>query len=213
MWRTNKNMKRLNALLLGSLTLITLITGCATTQQIEPSYELENTSEIQSDLTIMSQEGFNSFVTLVQNEIFKTYDKNQDRAITKDELKAPESVFKMMDLDKNEKISKKEMSESKVIYFDGKSVKDFITEFFEKSLDKNKDKRISRSEFLGAFIDQNTNAEKEKYFKSLFTKNDINKDDVLTLSEYEDLHLQYWKRYMNVRVAEDGKLLIEFGEK
>jgi uncharacterized lipoprotein len=34
MWRTNKNMKRLNALLLGSLTIIT-IARCSTTQQIK----------------------------------------------------------------------------------------------------------------------------------------------------------------------------------
>lgn len=204
-------MKRLTSLLISSVFAISLF-GCGnqSSNLLSQQDMLQNTVSAQSGPSVKSDAGLYEFVKAVQKKIFKAYDKDQNGFITKDEFKGLEDFFVNIDLDKNGKVSLKEATTSKFFMFDGgDSERTFERMLFDQWVDKDADGNASRDEFLSVFLKGDSSAANSRYYKTLFTKNDVNKDNILNFSEYEDAMYQLWKRDFVVEII-DGGLIIHF---
>jgi hypothetical protein len=207
-------MKRLTSLLISSVFALSLF-GCNSQAPnfLDQQNMLQNTVTAQSAPSIMSDEGLYEFIKVKQRKIFQAYDKNQDGYITKDEFKGFDDFFTNIDLDGNQRVSFKEATSSKWFFFDLTSDGDMSRKFerliFDEWIDKDADEHATRDEFLNVFPGPNPSAANSKYYKTLFTKNDVNKDGILDFSEYEDAMYQLWKRDIIVQVMDWG-LIISF---
>ncbi len=209
-------MKRLTSLIISGLFAISLA-GCnsqAPNTMFEQSL-LENTVNSQSlvNKPVRSDAGLRDFVSIMQKKVFDAYDANHDRYVSADEFSSLGEFFSEIDLDKNGKASYKEAIASKFFVFDTEAEESFERQFeqlvFEKMIDADSDGNASKSEYLGIYLSGNPSTLKSKYFKTLFTKNDINKDGILTFGEYEDASYQLLKRDIVVELI-DGGLIIHF---
>jgi hypothetical protein len=204
-------MKRLISLLISSVFTISL-TGCGSQSSLLTQQDMsQNIVSAQSGPSVMSDEGLYEFVKTVQRKVFQAYDQDHNGFITRDEFKTLDEFFVNIDLDKNGKVSLKEATVSKFFIFDrdGQFEREFERLIFDKWVDKDADGNASRDEFLGVFLGAKPTDANSRYYKTLFTKNDINKDGILDFSEYEDAMYQLWKRDIVVELIENG-LIIHF---
>jgi len=205
-------MKRLTSLLVSAIFALSL-TACNNQAPLASQQLLtQNTVTAQSQTSIRSDEGLYEFVKIVQKKVFQAYDANKDGFITKPEFKNLEEFFSNIDLDKNGRVSLKEATTSKFFVFDNDAEfeRDFQRFIFGRMVDKDADGNASRDEFLGFTMGSNPTAAQSKYYKTLFSKNDINKDGILDFSEYEDAMFQLLKRDIVVKLLDDGGILIIF---
>ncbi|GIW23020.1 MAG: hypothetical protein KatS3mg068_2027 [Candidatus Sericytochromatia bacterium] len=197
-------MKRLVSLVCSSIFLF----SCSNSNDLN----IINSNQIISSqsLEVKHDQKFSEFIKFLQKHIFNAYDKNKDGYLTKTEIN--DTLMEELDLDKNGKVTKKEAFLGSSYFFNDsnkETIRDLANITFQ-DIDKNKNKKLDRMEYLEYFVDENTSKEKVIYFKTLFTKNDLDKNDLLVFIEFEDALYQLWKKDIKLNVNEDGTLTIIF---
>jgi len=198
-------MKRLASLICSSIILF----SCSNHNDLNI---IKDTQIVNSQsVTVKHDQKFSEFIKFLQKHVFNAYDKNKDGYLTVQELNNS-TLMEELDLDKNGKVTRKEAFLGSSYFFND-SNKETIRELANivfHDIDKNKNKKLDRNEYLEHFVDENTTKEKIAYFKTLFTKNDLDKNDLLVFTEFEDALYQLWKKDMKFQVNEDGTLTVIF---
>jgi Ca2+-binding EF-hand superfamily protein len=206
-------MKKLISLFISSVFAISL-TSCGNQSGnfMEQQKIGQNTVLAQSNLSTMSVETFYEFIKVLHRKTFEAFDNNQDGYITRDEFQGEDNYFTLMDQDKNGKVTFKEANTSQYVVFEDIEFWQDVYKNLFKWADTSEDSIVSREEFYYFFLSDpaNPSAAKIKYFKTLFSKNDINKDNILNYSEFEDAQAQLWKRDIVVKILAGGTVFIDF---
>jgi Ca2+-binding EF-hand superfamily protein len=179
---------------------------------IQQNSNIQNTvASNKTDPSIKTVQNFYDFIKVLHKKEFQAYDINKDNQITKDEFIGLEEYFIMMDLDKNGKITFKEATSSKFLIFDDTLFWQEVYQNLFKWMDINEDGFASNEEFLNFFLTDppNPSPAKIKYFKTLFSKNDVNKDNKHDFSEFEDAQSQLWKRDIVVKILSNGAVYVD----
>jgi hypothetical protein len=203
-------------IILGTL-LSTALAGCGSQVSFteQPLVQVQGDISTNDDITLKSSEGLFEFITVTQRALFKAYDKNKDSFITKAEISGfVLDEFDNVDLDHNGKITFKESSKSWLFFnrqINGGLFQSMMNQLFIDYLDKDNNMLLSRDEFLGFYLKNTTDPARIRYFKTSFTKNDINKDGSLNFSEYEDAMYTMFKSDIKVEIRDNG-YAISFGK-
>jgi Ca2+-binding EF-hand superfamily protein len=171
---------------------------------------IDNNQIISSkSIEVKHDKKLSDFINFIQKNIFNSYDKNKDGFITSEELNN-NILMEELDVDRNGKVTRKEafLGSSQLFNSLNKEAVREIVSFVFNDIDKNKNKKVDRTEYLEYLLTDDTSKEKTIYLKTLFTKNDLNKDDLLTFIEFEDVIYQLWKKDMKIFVNEDGTLIV-----
>lgn len=171
---------------------------------------IDNNQIISSkSIEVKHDKKLSDFINFIQKNIFNSYDKNKDGFITSEELNN-NILMEELDVDRNGKVTRKEafLGSSQLFNSLNKETVREIVSFVFNDIDKNKNKKVDRTEYLEYLLTDDTSKEKTIYLKTLFTKNDLNKDDLLTFIEFEDVIYQLWKKDMKIFVNEDGTLIV-----
>jgi hypothetical protein len=206
-------MKFKSGLLIFSF-LATVLTGCNSGFEapVQPLVQVQDSGASPSDITIQSDMGLFEFISATQKALFKAYDKNKDGFVTKNELSGIiQEEFDSIDLDHNGKITFRESHQS-FFFFErevgSKLFRSLLDQLFGQYIDKDGDSMLSRDEFLGFYLQNTTDPSITRYFKTSFSKNDVNKDGLLNFSEYEDAMYQMFKRDIKVEILDNGYVII-----
>lgn len=198
-------MKRLASLICSAMFLF----SCSNANNLNL---IENNQLVNSQsVEVKHDQNFSDFIKFVQKHIFNAYDKNKDGFLTSQELNN-DSLMEELDLDKNSKVTRKEAFLGSSYLFNSsnkESIREMANIMFIDT-DKNKNKKVDRTEYLEYLSSDETSKEKTTYLKTLFTKNDLNKDDLLVFTEFEDAVYQLWKKDMKFSVNQDGTLTVIF---
>jgi len=171
---------------------------------------IDNNQIISSkSIEVKHDKKLSDFINFIQKNIFNSYDKNKDGFITSEEVNN-NILMEELDVDRNGKVTRKEafLGSSQLFNSLNKEAVREIVSFVFNDIDKNKNKKVDRTEYLEYLLTDDTSKEKTIYLKTLFTKNDLNKDDLLTFIEFEDVIYQLWKKDMKIFVNEDGTLIV-----
>jgi Ca2+-binding EF-hand superfamily protein len=205
-------MKSKLANLIISSLVLTVLTGCGSRNMPVQDFAPVQNTILAQDITTQSDEGLFEFITVTQRELFKAYDTNKNGFVTLDELSGMiRDDFAGMDIDHNGKLTFKEAQMSPDFLprdFETKSWRWVMTVLFEKYADLDSNGTLTRDEFLNFWLRGVTDPKAIKYFKTAFTKNDLNKDGVLDFSEHEDTMYQMWRNHIRVVINDNGWSMI-----
>jgi Ca2+-binding EF-hand superfamily protein len=178
-------MKRLNGLLLSGVLMTSVLTGCGS--QVAPILT-DNITAPAQNVTTQSLEGLKDYYKFFIKKTFDKLDSNKDGFINKSEFGATSDptqakVFTQLDLDKDGKISLKELRDKRNFLLAERNLRSMVNKSFN-GVDTDKNKLISKPEFFTYMQVPVTNPPLSAVI--VFNVSDKNLDGNLTFSEYED---------------------------